>query len=219
LTRLEKMDDFFAARINGYDEHMKTNIEGASGFYAYTASLLPKAAGSRILDLGCGTGLELEEYFSLNPRAKVTGIDLSEAMLNALKEKFPGKELTLIRASYFDASFGEKLYDAAVSVESLHHFSAEMKASLYGKLHTALKEGGVFVLTDYFAESEEMEEEYFHNLEALKKEQGLPDNEFYHYDTPLLAEHEMDILRGAGFSDVRIMEKWGESTYTVLASI
>ena len=148
MVRLEKMDDFFAARVDGYDEHMKRNIEGASGFYAYTASLLPKAAGSRVLDLGCGTGLELEELFSVNPKAEVTGIDLSGEMLNALKAKFPDKQLTLVCASYFDAPFGENLYDAAVSVESLHHFSAEMKASLYRKLHTALKEGGVFVLNE-----------------------------------------------------------------------
>ena len=211
------MDDFFAARIDGYDEHMKRNIEGASGFYAYTASLLPSADGSRVLDLGCGTGLELEEYFSLNPGAAVTGIDLSETMLNALKTKFPEKNLTLIRASYFDVPLGNGVYDAAVSVESLHHFPAALKASLYGKLHAALAEKGVFVLTDYFAESEEMEKEYFENLAALKKEQGLPDDVFYHYDTPLTVEHETDILRRAGFRDVRIMKQWGESTYTLLA--
>ena len=219
MTRLEKRDDFFAARVEGYDEHMRTNIEGASGFYAYTASLLPKGAGSRILDLGCGTGLELEELFSINPEAEVTGIDLSGEMLSALKAKFPDKQLTLVCASYFDAPFGEKLYDAAVSVESLHHFSADMKASLYGKLHAALKEGGAFVLTDYFAESEELEKEYFQNLETLKREQGLPEDGFYHYDTPLLVEHEMGLLRGAGFRDVQIMEKWSECTCTVLATM
>ena len=217
MFRLEKMDDFFAARIDGYDEHMKTNIEGASGFYAYTASLLPKAEGSRVLDLGCGTGLELEEYFALNSSAKVTGIDLSDAMLNALKAKFPDQDLTLIRDSYFDVPLTEGSYDAAVSVESLHHFSAELKAALYRKLHTALKEHGTFILTDYFAESAELEEEYFRNLAALKKEQGLSDDAFYHYDTPLLVDHEMDLLRRAGFRDVRIMKQWGESTYTVLA--
>ena len=218
MSRLEKMDDFFTARVDGYDEHMKRDIEGASGFYAYTASLLPKTAGSRVLDLGCGTGLELEEYFALNPGAEVTGIDLSEAMLNVLKAKFPEKKLTLVRASYFDVPLGENRYDAAVSVESLHHFPAEMKASLYGKLHAALKEGGAFVLTDYFAESEELEKEYFRNLGALKKEQGLSEAEFYHYDTPLLVGHETEILRRAGFRDVRILKQWGESTFTVLAS-
>lgn len=218
MIRLEKMDDFFAARVDGYDEHMKTNIEGASGFYAYTASLLPAAEGSRVLDLGCGTGLELEEYFARNPGAKVTGIDLSPAMLDALKEKFPDKDLTLVCASYFDAPFGERCYEGAVSVESLHHFAAELKSSLYRKLHAALKEGGVFVLTDYFAESAELEAEYFRNLAELKKAQGLSDNEFYHYDTPLLVEHEVEILRGAGFRDVRIVKQWSESTFTVLAT-
>ncbi len=217
MMKLEKMDDFFAARIDGYDAHMKHNIEGASGFYAYTASLLPSAKGSRVLDLGCGTGLELEEYFAVNPGASVTGIDLSEAMLNVLQAKFPKKDLTLIRASYFDVPFGNGTYDAAVSVESLHHFPAAAKASLYEKLYSALAEKGAFVLTDYFAESEEMENEYFRNLAALKKEQGLSDDVFYHYDTPLTVEHETDVLRHAGFRDVRIMKQWGESTYTVLA--
>jgi len=215
--RLEKMNDFFAARVNGYDEHMRMNIEGSSEFYAYTASLLPTAAKAEVLDLGCGTGLELEEYFSLNPSAHVTGIDLSDAMLNVLKSKLPEKALTLIQASYFDVPLAEESYDAAVSVESLHHFSAEKKALLYRKLHAALKEDGIFVLTDYFAESEDLEKEYFRNLAQLKKEQGLSDDEFYHYDTPLLVEHEMDILRHAGFRDVRIMKKWSASTYTVLA--
>ena len=217
MMKIEKMDDFFAARIDGYDTHMKRDIEGASGFYAYTASLLPSAGRSRVLDLGCGTGLELEEYFTLNPGAAITGIDLSEAMLNVLKAKFPEKNLTLIRASYFDVPLGNGLYDAAVSVESLHHFPAGMKASLYEKLHSALTEKGFFVLTDYFAESEEAEEEYFENLAALKREQGFPDEVFYHYDTPLTVDHETDVLRHAGFRDVRIMRQWSESTYTVLA--
>ena len=214
---LEKMDDFFAARLEGYDEHMRTNIEGASAFYAYTASLLPQAADAKVLDLGCGTGLELEEYFALNPAAEVTGIDLSEAMLGALKAKFPDRKLTLINGSYFDVPLGERRFDGAVSVESLHHFTAEKKAGLYKKLHAALKPGGVFVLTDYFAESEALEKEYFENLALLKKQQGLDDGTFYHYDTPLLAAHETEILRGAGFRDVRIVKQWSESTYTVLA--
>ena len=217
--KLERMDDFFAARIEGYDEHMRRDIEGASDFYAYTASLLPQAAGAAVLDLGCGTGLELEEYFALNPSAKVTGIDLSAVMLQELKAKFPEKELDLICASYFDMPFGEYRFDAAVSVESLHHFTAEKKAGLYAKLCAALRDGGSFVLTDYFAESEELEKEYFCDLETLKREQGISDDAFYHYDTPLLVDHEMELLQQAGFQEVKILEQWGESTYTVLATV
>ena len=214
--KLERMDDFFAARVDGYDEHMRTTIEGASDFYAYTASLLPMKNGKRVLDLGCGTGLELEEYFRLNPDAEVTGIDLSEAMLNALKEKLPDRKINLLIGSYFDIPFGEKAYDAAVSVESLHHFPTEQKEMFYRKLYTALKDNGYFVLTDYFAESEELEKEYFQNLKQLKKEQGLSEDEFFHYDTPLTVEHETQALKQAGFSDVQIMKKWGH-TFTLLA--
>ena len=214
--KLERMEDFFAARVDGYDEHMRTTIEGASGFYAYTASLLPAEKGARVLDLGCGTGLELEEYFRFNPRAEVTGIDLSEAMLKALKEKLPDRTVHLVLGSYFDVPFGEGVYDAAVSVESLHHFPAEQKEALYRKLHAALSDSGWFVLTDYFAESEELEKEYFQNLKLLKGEQGLPENEFFHYDTPLTVDHEMQVLRQAGFSDVQVLKEWG-TTFTLLA--
>ena len=77
---LEKMDDFFTARIDGYDRHMRDTIEGADMFYKFTASLLPKEENSSVLDLGCGTGLELEAYFEVNPNAKITGIDLTEAI-------------------------------------------------------------------------------------------------------------------------------------------
>lgn len=214
---LEKMDVFFANRLTGYDEHMLTAIEGADEFYTYTARWLPAKAGSRVLDLGCGTGLELEAYFPFNPHADITGIDLSDAMLHALTEKFPDKSLTLIHGSYFDIPFEAESYHAAVSVESLHHFTAEQKLALYRKLAAALKPDGYFILTDYFAESEAHEKEYFDTLEKLKQEQHITDDAFYHYDTPLTVEHEIQILTEAGFSDVRILKNWN-ATYTLRAA-
>lgn len=81
---LERMDLFFENKLSGYDEHMLTAIEGADEFCKYTAALLPKGDDTVILDLGCGTGLELETYFICNPNAAVTGIDLSKSMLGAL---------------------------------------------------------------------------------------------------------------------------------------
>ena len=213
---LEEMSAFFEKRLDGYDEHMRRDIEGSSDFYAYTAWRLPMKREAEVLDLGCGTGLELEEYFSLNPDASVTGIDLCRPMLDVLAAKFPEKRLTLICASYFDAAMPKDAYDAAVSVESLHHFPADRRRALYRKLFSALKLDGYFILTDYFAESEALEKEYFQNLAALKRAQGLHEETFYHYDTPLTVEHEMEVLREAGFKDVRILRQWG-STYTVCA--
>jgi tRNA (cmo5U34)-methyltransferase len=213
---LEKMDAFFESRLDGYDEHMMTNIAFAGEFYPFTARQLPAGENSRILDLGCGTGLELESYFLRCPSARVTGIDLSQKMLDALKKKFPDKEPELIVGSYFDVPFGTACFDAAVSVESLHHFTLEEKVSLYGKLHTALKEKGYFILTDYFSLSEEEERGFRQELIRLKAEQGVEDGTFCHFDTPLTVEHETQALREAGFSSVEVLQNWG-ATYTLKA--
>lgn len=213
---LEKMGTFFDTRLDGYDEHQLTCIVSAREFYPYTANCLPRDAGARILDLGCGTGLELEPYFSVNPGADVTGIDLAPGMLKALKEKFGGRKLTLILGSYFDVPLGEGMFDAAVSVESLHHFTKEEKIPLYTKLHKALKDKGYFILTDYFSLSEEEEAMRRRQLLTLKSEQGIKDGEFYHYDTPLTVEHEMEALRQGGFSSVSVLRQWA-STFTLRA--
>lgn len=213
---LEKMSRFFEVRLEGYDEHMMTCIDSASEFYPYTAGLLPKDPGVKVLDLGCGTGLELGYYFDLNPNANITGIDLSSGMLNILKNKYPDKELTLILGSYFDIPLGSNLYDACVSVESLHHFTANEKKELYRSVCESLKDNGYFILTDYFALSDD--DENFHRAELLrlKQEQGITDTDFYHYDTPLTVAHEIEALRNGGFSSVEILSNWG-ATYTLRA--
>ena len=213
---LEKMSDFFEARLDGYDEHMMTAIESADEFYPFTAKQLPTTENCHILDLGCGTGLELEEYYLLNPSARITGIDLSQGMLSALKKKFANKDITLIYGSYFDVPLGENVFDAAVSVESLHHFTKVEKVPLYTKIHRALKDGGYFVLTDYFSLSDEEEQMHRGNLIALKAEQGIADDELYHYDTPLTVKHETEALLKAGFSSALVLKNWG-ATHTIKA--
>ena len=206
---LEKMDAFFEARLDGYEDHMLKNIQSAEIFYPATARQLPMTPGACILDLGCGTGLEMDWYFRENPAGVVTGIDLSAGMLAAFREKYPDKALTLIRGSYFDVPFGEGVYDGAVSVESLHHFTKEAKIPLYTKLRRALKPGGYFILTDYFALSREEEQSHRALFLQLKAQQGLADGEFYHFDTPLTLENEMDALKTAGFSRITLLDRWG----------
>ena len=213
---LEKMSAFFEARLNGYDEHMLNEIDSAREFYPFTAQNLPQAKNCHILDLGCGTGLELEFYLKHNPTAKITGIDLSQGMLEALKAKLSAYTITLIQGSYFELPLGENGYDAAVSVESLHHFTQNEKIPLYQKLHRALKKDGYFILTDYFAASNEDEILFRRTYETLKQEQGITDHDFYHYDTPLTVAHEIEALQTAGFSSVEILSSWG-NTYTLKA--
>ena len=214
---LEEMGAFFDARSDGYEAHQLSRIESARTFYPFTAACLPRTPDAAVLDLGCGTGLELGYYYDLVPTARVTGVDLAPGMLDALRRKFPDKDLTLILGSYFDVPFGEEAFDAAVSVESLHHFTKEEKLPLYRKLRAALKPGGWFILTDYFALSEAEERRRRRELLRLIEAQGLPEGRFYHYDTPLTGAHETEALLEAGFSSVEVLGRWG-ATLTLKAS-
>ena len=214
---LEKMGEFFDRRLDGYEAHQLTCIDSAGIFYPFTAGCLPAQPGASILDLGCGTGLELSYYFKRNPTARVTGIDLAQGMLAELKRKFADRHLELILGSYFDIPLGHEQYDAAVSVESLHHFTREEKTRLYQKLCASLKEGGYFILTDYFSAGEEEERLHREELARLKALQGITDDTFYHYDTPLTVPHETEALLAGGFSTVEILGQWG-ATCTIKAA-
>lgn len=208
---LEKMSDFFNSRLDGYEDHQLHAIAQAEIFYPATAEQLPAQPHARVLDLGCGTGLELDYYFALNPTAEVTGIDLAGDMLKALRRKFPHKVLTLVQGSYFAVPLGESCYEGVVSVESLHHFTQEEKIPLYRNVFRALVPGGAFILTDYFAETDEQESFFRRELLRLKAEQGIRDEEFYHYDTPLTVAHEVEALQKAGFARVEELGHWADT--------
>ena len=192
---LEEMGDFFTVRIVDYEAHMELWEEG----YRHIADLVPEKAES-LLDLGCGTGLELDEILIKRPQLSVTGIDLCSAMLEKLKGKHPGVSTRC--EDYFQAEFGEEAFDCAVSFESLHHFLPENKQALYDKLYQSLKKGGVFLLVDYLAACQEEEDLLMDFCWRKRREQGIPEGKFVHFDTPLTVEHEMELLKNAGFLKV-----------------
>jgi tRNA (cmo5U34)-methyltransferase len=130
-------------------------------------------------------------------------------MLEALRKKLSERSLTLICGSYFEVPFGDACFDAAVSVESLHHFTKEAKIPLYARLRRALKPGGYFILTDYFSMTDEEEQAFFGELARRKTEQGIVDDGLYHFDTPLTVRHETEALLEAGFSSVEVLHSWG----------
>jgi len=212
---IEKMSHFFTARVDGYDEHMTKNVEGCKEAYVRMAELLPKEV-NELLDLGCGTGLELDEIFKTKPFINVTGIDLTQAMLDKLKQKHPDKNLSLINASYFDYDFGICKYEAAVSFQTLHHFSHEDKLRLYTKIFNALKTNGQYIECDYMVESQQEEDFYYSENKRIRKQQNISDGEFYHYDTHCTIDNEIKLLSEAGFKAVKM--NWRMENTTIIVA-
>lgn len=210
---IERMDSFFNARADTYDNHMLEEM-GLIEFYDdIEGSLKDCHKLDNILDLGCGTGLELERLFRVNGKAKVSAIDLSEGMLMLLKEKFPDRlgQIELIHGSYMQMDFGFEIYDCALTTYSLHHFEAEEKLALYRKIHDSLKKGGRLIEGDYTAKTQEEERDLIFLNRKLRHDAGI-DTGFYHIDIPLAVETQLKVLKEAGFSSVSVGKKWGSTT-------
>ena len=112
----EEMASFFDVRAESYDEHMREEVyEGEQDtFYKRVTSPIAETTASvNILDLGCGTGLELSWIFQKTPNAIITGIDMSAGMLDLLQEKHSqhANQLHLVQGSYVEVPFKENEYD------------------------------------------------------------------------------------------------------------
>lgn len=204
-TPIEEMTDFFTKRLGNYEN---VHLEQWSKEYAHIANYFDSTL-NELLDIGCGTGLELESIYERFPHVNVTGIDLSENMLHKLKEKYHDKSINLILADYFKYPFGTDQYDAALSFETLHHFKFQKKQEIYNKLYDAIKQGGYYIECDYIACCQEEENICLEQYEYRRRVNKIPDDVFVHIDIPLTLEHQIELIGNAGFRDVRVLYQNG----------
>ncbi len=212
---LEKMTDFFTERVEQYDAHMLINVPACADAYRELAQLIPEKC-HELLDLGCGTGLELAEVFNLYPDVHVTGIDLTQAMLDKLKQKYADKQISLICGSYFDVDFGKDSFDCVISFQTMHHFSHEKKIGLYNKIQNCLNKTGMYIECDYMVEAQEEEDFYYAENRRIRKGMNISENAFYHYDTPCTVNNQITMLKQAGFSEV--VQKFRIENTTILCA-
>ena len=187
--RNQKVRAFFNDKIDTYDDVHKEFMQTKT----VLADNLDKDV-KRILDLGAGTGLELIHLFELFPKADVTVIDITENMLEKLKQRSFASHVTTICGDFFEVPFGEN-YDAVISTSALHHFKKEEKMKLYKKIFECLRNNGEFINCDYIALTQEIEDEQLYELEH-----NMDDDK--HIDIPLTVENELEILKTVGFEDV-----------------
>lgn len=212
---IEKMDEFFDRRAPTYDGHMLVELD-LTEFYEQIAACFPARADAPVLlDLGCGTGLELSRLYEKLPSLRVTGIDLSRGMLDILRDKFAARAPQLVCGSYFDLPLGEGRFDYVLSTYSLHHFTAAQKTSLYRKIFAALRPGGRFVDGDYTCQTAGQQRDFLAQSDRLRETEGAQ-GVSYHIDTPFTAAAEAELMHSAGFSNVTLAHSW-ESTSILIA--
>lgn len=213
----EEMKSFFDLRVEGYDKHMASNVEDFNKFYSKIADPFEKTDEPiEILDLGAGTGIELDFIFAKAPNARITAVDLSEEMLKKLARKYEifSSQITTIADSYLSLELTPCSFDFVVSVMSLHHLMPAKKIALYKKLKKALVPTGAFVEGDYIVSLEE-ERRLLKEFQLHKKNYSILEDGQYHIDIPFSEKTQIRALKDAGFREVKVIFRTSRSNIVV----
>ena len=104
------------------------------------ARLLPRGASPRVLDIGCGTGFNLEQTGALGVRGAV-GLDLSAKALTFCRERGLAQ---LVRGDAAQPPFGDRTFDVVLALDLIEHVEDD-RATLSG-LWRVLKPGGRLIV-------------------------------------------------------------------------
>ncbi len=205
-NKIEDMRNFFDLRAESYDKHMEENVDNFNIFYKKISKPIIKTNKKvNILDLGCGTGLELKNIFKKCPNAQIDCLDLSKEMLDVLKEKYKDRQsqIKTITASYLDYSFKEQKYDYVLSVMSFHHLLYKSKLNLYKRIYKALKPEGLYIEGDYVVDQTK-ESRLYEEYLKIKEEKNIEIDGSFHIDIPFSIKTQKQLFDETGFKTFQL---------------
>lgn len=129
----------------------------AEGLVNALTPLVPglKTQPLTLMDLGCGQGYHLAALARMNPHLKCLGIDAREKILRLARTHAAQYNLDNIafkKGDMREMPF-EKNLDVITCFTALRGMGKEEIMDLVGKVFTALKKGGYFVIQDFFLEN------------------------------------------------------------------
>ena len=106
----------------------------------------------RILDVCFGTGNSTLRVARNNGNNRITGVDLSEEMLQVARRKLRKEGLpnvTTFRMDALNMEFGDESFDIATSSFGLHEMEYPVMKSILKEMNRVLKKDGKLYLVDY----------------------------------------------------------------------
>lgn len=152
--RLNHVEDNFKTFSKYYDILYSLNAyEDKPGELKFFLKEAKKAKG-KVLEVGCGTG---RIYLPLLAAGiPIEGIDLSQEMLDILKEKsffYKGK-VTVKKMNMLKLKYHEKYKLIIIPLNSIHHLKEIEQLSTFLNFYDALEKGGKIIFTNQFYSKE-----------------------------------------------------------------
>jgi ubiquinone/menaquinone biosynthesis C-methylase UbiE len=169
----------------GYNQCAKDYLDNRDLFknLKYLDGLISKLSpGSKILDLGCGSGIPIDKYL-LEKDFEVTGVDISEEQINLAKKNLPKGDFFVGDMSEID--FPASSFNAVVSFYAIFHLPKEEHLSVLKNIFNILKPGGYLLITMGSNDWEGTEKD-FHGVKMF----------WSHYGR----EKNLELVKSAGFN-------------------
>ncbi|MEU0337281.1 class I SAM-dependent methyltransferase [Streptomyces sp. NPDC006193] len=133
----------YEKEAEGYDALRGGEARAAAAAEA-VLGLIPGGAG-RLLDVACGTGIVTRRLAAARPGLRVTGADLTPAMVRRAAARLPG---AIVRADSRRLPFRDGGFDAVTTVWLLHLLDdPEDLRAVVAECARVLRPGGVYVTT------------------------------------------------------------------------
>ena len=108
--------------------------------------LAPPRQGMKVLDVGCGTGLDLELYHQGG--CIVHGVDLSPGMLKVARSKF-GESADIRICDAAHMPYEDETFDLVTASLTLHEMPSEVRGDVLQEMIRVLRKDGRLLLTDF----------------------------------------------------------------------
>lgn len=121
----------------------------------------------RVLDIGCGTGAQLERY--LRAGCQVSGIDQSASMLNRARQRLSAAaDLRLASAESLPYSDGQ--FDLVLASLVLHELTPDLQHAVLTEARRVLAADGRMLVTDFHPGPRSIPKGWFYRAVSLVAE-------------------------------------------------
>src|SRR5215472_13554794 len=144
----------YASYFAGMDKTMRQKL-------AFVGAHFLLDPGSRIADMGCGSGSGSYQLALLNPQIHVIGVDINPESIRFAGEKYKLPNLEFMVGDAAQPLFVGRPLDGILSSSTLHHvytfngYSHDAVRTALASHLQCLREGGVFVLRDFVSPARE----------------------------------------------------------------
>lgn len=128
-----------------YDHRWQNYISKSLSFLVNFADIPTEAS---ILDLACGTGELTKLLLEENPQQQITGVDISESMLEIARKKLDAySDISLHHTSVTSLPFDNDSFDLVICANAFHYFVSPQLA--LAEIKRVLKPEGEVIILDW----------------------------------------------------------------------